>query len=184
MREKDIPGVSIFSTKLRREDAHRDREPCAFQQTGATVGQHGHGECVEQLKNAHFLPCGRGAVTGVRGHTKVLTLSFQDFFGESRSGYLRTEVSDFYSTLLSPVDRGSELRVPCPQTPATLAISLLLVNELKWTRDDMFIFLSLIVITYAKNPVCSSVGVCLACGETWWLEAAAFSADHIGDSRG
>lgn len=97
---------------------------------------------------------------------------------------LRTEVSYFYSTLLSPVHRGSELRVPCPQTPAMLAISLLLVNELKWTQGDTFIFLSLIISTYAKNPVCSSVGVCLACGETWWLEAAAFSADHIGDSRG
>lgn len=33
--------------------------------------------------------------------------------------------------------------------------------------------------TYAKNPVCLSAGVCLACGETWWL-AAAFSSVHIG----
>lgn len=106
------------------------------------------------------------------------------FFRGIPQRLLRTEVSYFYSMLLSPVDRGSELRVPCPQTPAMLAISFLLVNELKWTRDDMFIFLALIIITYAKNPVCSSVGVCLACGETWWLEAAAFSADHIGDSRG
>lgn len=118
------------------------------------------------------------------GHTKVLTLSFQVFLGGFRNGFYALRCRTFYSTLLSPVDRGSELRVPCPQTPAMLAISSLLVNELKWTRDDMFIFLALIIITYAKNPVCSSVGVCLACGETWWLEAAAFSADHIGDSRG
>lgn len=116
--------------------------------------------------------------------TQKFLLSRFRFFRGIPQRLLRIEVSYFYSILLSPVDRGSELRVPCPQTPAMLAISLLLVNELKWTWDDMFIFLSLIIITYAKNPVCSSVGVCLACGETWWLEAAAFSADHIGDSRG
>lgn len=39
-------------------------------------------------------------------------------------------------------------------------------------------------LTYAKNPVCLSAGVCLACGETWWLSAAAFSADHIGGEPG
>lgn len=135
-----------------------------------------------------FTVCSRSSNGCARTHKSSYSLVSGFFFRGIPQRLLRTEVSYFYSMLLSPVDRGSELRVPCPQTPAMLAISLLLVNELKWTRDDMltffFFFLSLMLITYAKNPVCSSVGVCLACGETWWLEAAAFSADHIGDSRG
>lgn len=180
--DKDIPGVSIFSTKLRRDDAHCYQEPCAFPLTGATVGQHSHGGCTEEHKNAHFCRVVEEQLRVCTDTQKFLLSRFR-FLGIPQR-LLRTEVSYFYSTLLSPVHRGSELRVRCPQTPAMLAISLLLVNELKWTQGDMFIFLSLIISTYAKNPVCSSVGVCLACGETWWLEAAAFSADHIGDSRG
>lgn len=108
------------------------------------MGQHSHGECVEQHKNAHFLPCWSRSSNGcARTHKSSYSVVFRLFGGFFSGGIpqrlLRTEVSYFYSTLLSPVDRGSELCVPCPQTPATLAISLLLVNELKWTQGDMYL---------------------------------------------
>lgn len=87
-----------------------------------------------------FTVCSRSSNGCARTHKSSYSLVSGFFFRGIPQRLLRTEVSYFYSMLLSPVDRGSELRVPCPQTPAMLAISLLLVNELKWTRDDMLTF--------------------------------------------
>ena len=53
-----------------------------------------------------FSSCNREAVTAVNRHTKLFALCRA--FGDLRAAFLRTEVSHFFSTLLSPVDRGSE----------------------------------------------------------------------------
>ena len=75
------------------------------------MGQYSHGECVEPLKNAHFWRVVEEQLRVCEDTQKFLLSRFGVFRGIPQR-LLRTEVSYFYSMLLSPVDRGSELRVP------------------------------------------------------------------------
>lgn len=125
-------GVVDVSTKLRGEDALCYREPCAFPLTGATVRAPEPQRVHLTAYECTFSPCDRGAVTGVYRNTKLFSLSFC-FLGIPEL-LLRTEVLHFSSTLLSPVDRGSERCVRCPQAPGWLAICLPSLNELKGSQ--------------------------------------------------
>lgn len=129
LTDSDIPGGD-FSTKLRGEDALCYREPCAFPLTGATVGAPEPQRVHLKAYECTFSPCNREEVTGVYRHTKLFSL-FRAFGISER--LLRTEVSHFLSTLLSPVDRGSERCVRCPQAPVLLPFPPWL-NELKGSQ--------------------------------------------------